>query len=115
MILPQTEIEYRNALIDAAELGAVKALIEVGQIKPFLKLREAQRKYGSSIVVRWEKEGLIDFIKDGPRNSSVRIDRVQIESVARTSNRATYLTTEERNALINSPTPDISIENFNKE
>ena len=26
MYLPQTEIEYRNALIDAAEIGARKAL-----------------------------------------------------------------------------------------
>lgn len=96
MQLPKTEIEYRNALIDAAEVGATKALCDVGILKPFMKLREAQRKYGEGIVNRWEKEGLIEFIKDGPRNSSIRIDRVKIETVAKASNRATYLNTEER-------------------
>lgn len=96
MILPQTEIEYRNALIDAAELGARKALEEVGMIKPYLKLREAQRLYGISIVNRWIQEGLINTIKDGTRNASVRINRIQIETVAKTCNRSNYLTTEER-------------------
>ncbi|MBV5348901.1 hypothetical protein JZU61_04495 [bacterium] len=99
MLLPQTEIEYRNALIDAAELGAKKALQEVGLIKPYMKLREAQRQYGESIVNRWILEGLIDAIKDGDRNASVRIDRIQIETVAKTCNRASYLTIEERKQL----------------
>lgn len=96
MILPESEIEYRNALIDAAELGARKALEAVGMIKPYLKLREAQRLYGSSIVNRWIQEGLINTIKDGTRNASVRINRIQIETVSKTCNRANYLTTEER-------------------
>jgi hypothetical protein len=30
------------------------------------------------------------------RNASVRIDRIEIETVAKTANRASYLTTEER-------------------
>jgi hypothetical protein len=96
MILPQTETEYRNALIDAAELGARKALEAVGLIKPYLKLREAQRLYGISVVNRWILEGLVKTIKDGTRNASVRINRLQIETVAKTCNRSNYLTTEER-------------------
>ena len=96
MLLPQTEIEYRNALIDAAELGAKKALEQVGLIKPYMKLREAQRAFGESIVKRWILEGLITPIKDGERNASVRISRTQIETVAKTCNRANYLTTEDR-------------------
>jgi hypothetical protein len=94
--MPQTEIEFRNALIDAAEIGAKKALEEMGLIKPYLKLREAHRLYGESIVRRWIQEGLIRPIKDGTRNASVRINRIQIEAIAKTSNRANYLTTEER-------------------
>jgi hypothetical protein len=86
-LLPQTEIEFRNALIDAAEIGAIKALIQVGQLKPYLKLREAQRLYGKAAVNRWEQQGLIKFLKDGDRNSSVRIDRIQIETVAKSVNR----------------------------
>lgn len=94
--MPETEIEYRNALIDAAEVGATKALTEAGILKPFLKLREAQRLYGEAVVNRWIKEDLIKLIKDGNRNSSVRIDRIELLTVAKTCNRSTYLTTEER-------------------
>ena len=94
--MPQTEIEYRNALIDAAEVGAMKALVEIGELKPFLKLREAYRKYGQGTVKRWIAEGLIEVKKDGDRTSSVRIDRIKLLTVAKTCNRATYLTTKER-------------------
>jgi hypothetical protein len=87
LTLPQTEIEYRNALIDAAELGAKKALEQAGLIKPYLKLREANRMYGESIVRRWIQNGLVKVIKDGERNASVRISRIEIESVAKTANR----------------------------
>lgn len=94
--MPQTELEYRNALIDAAEAGATKALMDVGLLKPYFKLREAYRLYGEAIVNRWIKEGLVRVIKDGTRNASVRIDRLELLTVARTANRATYLTAEER-------------------
>jgi len=96
MQLPQTEREFLHVLADAAELGAKKALQEAGVIKPFLKLCEAEELYGQANVHRWEKEGLIRFIKDGPRNAGVRIDRIQIDAVAKTCNRATYLSKEER-------------------
>jgi hypothetical protein len=94
--MPESEIEYRNALIDAANLGAYKALEMAGAIKPHLKLREAFRLYGEAVVKRWIKEDLIHTIKDGSRNASVRISRVELEATARTCNRATYLTTDER-------------------
>ena len=97
--IPQTEIEYMNALIDAAEVGATKALAEIGALKPYLKLREAQRLYGEAVVNRWIKEGLVTPIKDGDRTASVRIDRIQIAAVAKTANRSTYLTTEERKVV----------------
>lgn len=94
--LPETEIEYRNALIDASNIGAMKALIEVGQLKPYLKQREAFRMYGEAVVKRWISEGLVNLIKDGDGNASVRIDRIQIEAVARTCNRSTYITKSEK-------------------
>ena len=94
--MPETEIEFRNALIDAAEVGATKALMDVGALKPYLKLREAQRLYGKAVVNRWISEGLITTIKDGERTASVRIDRLEIQTVAKTCNRATYQNTEER-------------------
>jgi hypothetical protein len=94
--LPESKTEYRNALIDAAELGAQKALIEADMLRPYLNLRQAQRKYGAAIVKRWHEEGLIRFIKDGNYTASIRIDRIQIEAIAKACNRATFLTTEER-------------------
>lgn len=94
--MPECEIEFRNALIDAAEVGAAKALVEVGNLKPFLKMREAYRQYGEAVVKRWIQEGLINPIKDGDRNANVRINRIELLTVAKASNRATYLTTEER-------------------
>ena len=51
--LPLTETEYRNALLDAAELGAQKALEQAGILKPYFKLREAQRRFGSLIGSRF--------------------------------------------------------------
>lgn len=97
--LPETEIEYRNALIDAAEVGAKKALQEAGIMKPYLKLREAHRIYGTGIVNRWISEGLVRLIKDGDGTASIRIDRLEIETVAKTSNRASYLSTNERKSI----------------
>ena len=67
-----------------------------GHIKPYLKLREANRLYGPAVVKRWIQEGLVTAIKDGDRNASVRISRVEIAAVARTCNRTTYLPMSER-------------------
>ena len=85
-----TDIEYRRAMLDAAEIAAQKVLVSTGQLKPYMSLRQAYKLYGERNVERWRREGLIKAVKDGDRNSKVRIDRLEIESVARTSNRASY-------------------------
>ena len=94
--LPQSRVEYINALRDASEMGAIKALEVAGLIKPYLSEREAKRKYGPKIVERWIKESLVIVLKDGDGTASKRIDRLQIEAVAKSANRSTYLTTLER-------------------
>jgi len=88
---------YKLALIEAAEIGAGKALKEAGLRKPSLKMSEANRLYGRSIVARWIKEGLIKPLKDGEATASLKIDRLQIEEVAKSANRSSFLTTNERN------------------
>ncbi len=98
--LPVTETEFRNALVDAAELGSKKTLIEIGYAKPYIKLREAYRRYGQAIVRRWIQEGLIHLIKDGPRNASLRIDALEIASIAKSCNRSTYIPITERKPTI---------------
>ena len=85
-----TDIEYRRALMDAAEIAAQKVLIATGNLKPYLSLNQAHKIYGRGTVDRWIKEGLITPIKDGDANSKVTIERLQIETVAKTSNRVSY-------------------------
>lgn len=96
MRLPETELEYMHCLADAAELGAKRALQEAGIMRTFLKLTEAYRLYGRGVVDRWLQEGLITGVKDGNHTSTVRIERNQIELVAKTANRITYLMKKER-------------------
>jgi hypothetical protein len=83
-------------LHDAAELGAKTALTEAGLVKPYISKSQAVKMAGRASVNRWVQEGLITLIKDGPRTSKIRINRVQFESVMKTSNRHTYLTLAER-------------------
>ena len=97
--IPQSERELITLLMEAAELGAKKALIEADLLKPFISMSAARRKYGESTVERWFSEGLIDLIQDGP-GSNYRIDRLQIEAVAKTANRCSYMTVEERKSFL---------------
>jgi hypothetical protein len=93
--MPQCERELFWLLKEAAELGAQKALIEADLLRPYISLAAANRKYGGGIVERWIQERLIEIIQDGP-GSNYRIDRIQIEAVAKTANRHTYLNVQER-------------------
>lgn len=88
--LPETELEYRKALQEAAELGAKKALQDAGVIKPFFILAEAKRIYGASLIDFLVKSSLVKPIKDGPNNCRVRLDRIELESAVKTCNRAEY-------------------------
>lgn len=91
-----SQSQLSNLLFQAAELGAKKALSEAGVIKPYMKKSEAYRMFGRASIERWIQEGLLTPIKDGDSSSTVRLDRVQVESIARTSNRHTYLTARQR-------------------
>ncbi|NLH53716.1 MAG: hypothetical protein GX459_12820 [Bacteroidales bacterium] len=82
MMLPESENEYRIALIEAARLGAMKALEEANVLKPYLRLKEAKRKYGPLIVENWIRSGVVKPIKEGERNSAVRLSRIELEAAA---------------------------------
>lgn len=88
--------ELRNLLKDAAELGATKALISVGQIPEMISQTDAYKLYGESVVKRWVREGLVKRHKDGDATSKVRYSRIDLDLLARSNNRATYLPTKER-------------------
>jgi hypothetical protein len=81
---------------DAAELGAKTVLTEAGLIKPYISKSEASRMSGRTNLNRWVQEGLVTLIKDGPGTAKIRINRIQFESVMKTSNRPSYLALIER-------------------
>jgi hypothetical protein len=85
-----SENQLAAMLQDAAELGAKSALSQVGLIKPYISKAEANRMVGQRTVERWMQEGLITPSKDGPTSSKIRINRVQFESLLKTSNRPSY-------------------------
>ena len=86
--LPKSQLQ--SLLSEAAELGASIAMTQVGLLKPYLSKNQAWTKYGRSNVERWIREGLITPRKDGNNTAKWRIDRLEIESVAKTSNRSSY-------------------------
>lgn len=90
MKIPKTEIEFRNAMIDAAQIGAQKALELAGLTSPTIRLSEAYRQYGRGQVDRWIREKVINPIKDGDRNTAVRINRTEIATAAQMANREQY-------------------------
>lgn len=83
-------------LADAAEIGANAAMGKAGMIRPYLSKQEAFKTYGRTVVERWIKEGLVTPRKDGSDTAKWRIDRTEIESVAKASNRPSYTMVTER-------------------
>lgn len=83
-------LELVSLLSEAVALGGKKVLVDSLQLKPYVTKSEAYKAYGRRNVDRWLKEGLIKQIKDGDSNYSIRIDRMQIESVASACNRVSF-------------------------
>lgn len=67
----------------AAELGALSALIRTGKIKPYLNKSEAFKMHGRAKVENWVRDGLLTIRKDGDHSAAWRIDRLQIELLAK--------------------------------
>jgi hypothetical protein len=66
---------------EAARLGALRALSQTGQLKPYLKKSEAFRRFGRYRVEQWIAGGLINIRKDGDHSAAWRIDRIEIEAI----------------------------------
>jgi hypothetical protein len=82
--------ELMNLLADATELGAKRALIGAGLETPFLSATKAYTLYGRKTVERWVRERLIVPQKDGQKNSGVRLDKMTLETLSKSSNRLGY-------------------------
>jgi hypothetical protein len=83
--------ELNRLLCLASELGAIQALIRVGKLKPYLKKADAFRLFGRKQVERWVDDGLITPRKDGGHSAAWRIDRMEIEIVAKAKEVLYYL------------------------
>lgn len=76
------QMDYKLAamLNSAAELGAVKALVHVGHIKPYISQAEAGRRAGRMQVKKWMESGELKYEQtDSCR--TIRIDRVSFEAL----------------------------------
>lgn len=81
-----------NAILRAAsELGAIIALVDSGQLKPYLKKAEAHRLYGRKNIEKWIDDGLITPRKDGGHSASWRIDRIEVELIVQANSLALIL------------------------
>lgn len=74
----------------AYSAGYKKCLEDRGELKPYISLSAAHKKYGRDTVNRWVAEGLIEIIKDGARNCRCRILRERLEMVAASCNRTSW-------------------------
>lgn len=91
MGIAQTAIELQ----DLSDMIATSVAIKLGQLKPYISQNQAYKTYCRGIVERWVSEGLVTLIKDRDKNGAIRIDRLQIECVAKVSNRPSYFSTED--------------------
>jgi len=77
MEMPNFQLEQILTL--GSELGAVTALIQSRQIKPYLKKSEAYQLYGRKNIERWIDGLLITPRKDGEASAAWRLSRLEIE------------------------------------
>lgn len=78
-------------LADAAEMGANLALTKAGLLGATISKSEAYRMYKRGKVDKWLREGLLTPHKDvGVRSAKWRIDRNEIEAIAKSDNRPAY-------------------------
>lgn len=82
--------ELAMLLKNAAEQGTAKAIKEERPVPDRLTKADAYRLYGRSNVDRWLREGLIS-IWQPTDTSQIFLDRSELEAVAASSNRITYL------------------------
>ncbi|MBS1529741.1 MAG: hypothetical protein JSU01_05510 [Bacteroidetes bacterium] len=75
----------------SAELCGLEVLIRTGKLKPYLKKSEAFRRFGRKHVEHWINNGWLTIRKDGGHSAAWRIDRLEIETVAKAREMLRYL------------------------
>jgi hypothetical protein len=83
--------QLKLIIAEAAEMGAVMAMIKTGKVRPYMKKSEAFRKYGRANIEKWIEQGLISVRKDGNHSATWRIDRIEVEAITRSVTLLKYL------------------------
>jgi len=87
--LPKSILQ--SMLADAAEIGANIALTKAGLLGATISKSQAYRMYKRGKVDKWIRDGVLEVHKDvGASSSKWRIDRAQIEAIAKSDNRPAY-------------------------
>lgn len=90
------QADFSRILERSARNGSSRALGESSHNSQSIKLSEAYLRYGRDQVKRWISEGLVRFrdTTGGDRRKS--LDREQLERIAASNNRSTYIPVRER-------------------
>lgn len=78
-------------LEQTAEMGAIHALTQCGYLKPYLKKSEAFRQFGRKNVEHWIEAGLVTPRKDGDHSATWRLERLELEAIAKADSLLIYL------------------------
>jgi hypothetical protein len=79
-----------NDIKRIVEQTTTAVLEKLGLLANTIKLADAYRLWTRSAVDAWIRQGLLRKIKDGEKNSGVRLDRKRCEELAARSNRTAY-------------------------
>lgn len=81
-------------LRNAVENGASTVLMETNVVPELITKSQAYRLYGRCNVDRWILEGILKAISN--KTTQILLDHAQLEVIAASSNRITYLQVVER-------------------
>jgi hypothetical protein len=82
--------QLKGLMVDAAEMGAKKALEECGLVKQDFSMKEAYRSYGRAKVDGWIKDKLL--IQHPSNNGSNRmvLKKLDLDILSRATKRITF-------------------------
>jgi len=79
-----TLLEEKEMRIEAATMGAEKALSRLGLIKDDMSQNEAFRIHGRALVESWRNTGYITRVKIGSgKNAKATYSRIELETIAK--------------------------------
>ncbi|WP_139125753.1 MerR family transcriptional regulator [Arcticibacter eurypsychrophilus] len=87
--------QLRALMVDAAEVGAKKAITDLGISKPFISKAEACKLFGRATVENWMNKKLIQPQRDQSGKFTYRISRLELDALAVSSNRHSHLMVNE--------------------